>query len=240
MPDLPAHVPLVLFALPPTWGVPNPSPFVIKLMTWLRMARIPYEHRVLTRPPASPTGKIPYVQLPDGTTLHDSELIVEELSRRHGVDLDAALGPTERATGHLLRRTIEEHLYFAGVYERWLTDEGYAHTSRDYFAALPALLRAVIPWTIRPKMRKNLHGQGLGRHPRPVIAAKARADVSAIAATLGDRPYMLGPLSSVDACAYGFLAAFLSHPFRSDVRDAVLAHPNLVAYRDRVRDEFWG
>ncbi len=239
MPDLPSAAPVQVYALPPVWGVPNPSPFVIKLMTWLRMAGIPYEHRVLPGPPSSPTGKIPYVVLHDGTLLHDSELIIEALSRRFCVDLDSQLGAQDLATGHLVRRTVEEHLYFAGLYERWITDEGYAATSRDYFAAMPPLARAVLPWVLRSRMRKYLHGQGLGRHPRPVIEAKARADVRAISATLGEREYLFGGLSTVDATVYGFLAAFMSHPFPSVVRDEAASHPNLVAYRDRVRDRFW-
>jgi glutathione S-transferase len=239
MPDLPAAAPLKLFALAPIWGAPNPSPFVIKLMTWLRMAGIPYEHCILTSPPSSPTGKIPYVKLPDGTALHDSELIIAELARRHHVNLDAHLTTGERAVGHLVRRTFEEHLYFAGLYDRWITEEGYAASSRDYFAAMPLVARWILPRTLRPRMRKYLHGQGLGRHPAEVIAAKAREDLAAIAEVIGEREYMLGELSSVDATAYGFLTSSVSNPFPSAMRDALFGQPRLVAYQARMRARFW-
>jgi hypothetical protein len=129
--------PVRVFGLPPVWGTPNPSPFVIKLLTWLRMAGIAYEQVVLKRPPQSPTGKIPYVVLPDGRLLSDSSAIVETLAVERGVDLDAHLDARGRAEAHVIRRTIEEHLYFVGLYERFATPEGFARTGVDYFRHAP-------------------------------------------------------------------------------------------------------
>ncbi len=43
-----------------------PSPLVVKLETWLRMAEIPYHSRHLSRPPQSRSGKIPYIELVSG------------------------------------------------------------------------------------------------------------------------------------------------------------------------------
>jgi glutathione S-transferase len=120
-----------------------------------------------------------------------------------------------------------------------VTDAGFAATRRDYFASLPPVLRTILPLTLRPRMRRYLHGQGLGRHPADVIAAKAAADLKAVAALLGESPYMLGEPSSVDATAYGFLAANLSHPFPSAMREALCGQPNLVAYVTRMRERYW-
>src|SRR6185503_13044580 len=109
------------------------------------------------------TGKVPYVELPDGTLLHDSGLIIAELGRRHGIDLDAGLDPAARAIGHSVRRMVEEHLYFCVAYERWVLDAGYASTARDYFRHLPLGLRQLLPPILRRRMRANLHGQGISR-----------------------------------------------------------------------------
>jgi glutathione S-transferase len=234
MPDLPAPTPILVYGLPPLWGTPSPSPFVIKLLTWLRMAGLPHELRVLTRPAQSPTGKIPYVLLPDGSMLHDSELVIEELSRRHGIDLDAGLSPEQRALSHVLRRMIEEHTYWGGVFERWITNEGYAATAHDYFAHMPAAVRWIVPLTLRPKMRRYLFGQGLGRHPQAVIERKISADVEAISAMLGERDHLHGRPTSIDATMYGFILAFSAHPFPSAIKRAVESRPNLLAYRERM------
>jgi len=237
--DALSPAPVVVHVLPPVWGSPSPSPFAIKLMTWLRMAEIPHVVAPLHRPPQSSTGKIPYVTLPDGRLLHDSGLIVATLARERGVDLDAGLDPVARATGHAVRRMLEEHSYWAGVYDRWKTDAGFEATAAGYFRHLPAIGRVILPRILRRRMVGYLYAQGIGRHPPETIAELARADVAALSAILGDREHVLGPPSTVDATVTGFLWAMTSHPFPSPVADAVRAHPNLVAYLARMRERYW-
>ena len=231
--------PLTVYSLPPVWGTPSPSPFVIKLLTWFRMAGVPHELAILTRPPRSATGKIPYVVLPDGRMLHDSSLIIEAIGRERGIDLDRGLDAGLAATGHAIRRMLEEHTYWAGVYDRWITPAGFAHTRVDYFSHAPAPVRLVFPWVIRRRMRRSLHDQGLGRHPPAVIAAAAAADLAALAGVLADREFVLGPVSGVDATATAFLWAFSANPFPSSVGDAMATHPNLAAYLARMKSRYW-
>ena len=47
----------------------------------------------------------------------------------------------DQALAHLVRRTLEEHLYFVVLWERWVSDEGFANSARDYFPYLPWPLR---------------------------------------------------------------------------------------------------
>ncbi|MFZ5476531.1 MAG: glutathione S-transferase family protein [Myxococcota bacterium] len=240
MADLPATAPVRVWALPPVWGAPNPSPFVIKLLTWLRMAGIAYETPPMTRPPASRTGKIPYVELADGRILYDSGLIVETLAAERGVDLDAGLDPLARARGHVIRRACEEHLYFAGAWERWL-GAGAERTRADYFRHLPAPLRPIAAFVATRNMRRNLHGQGLARHRPEDVVRAARADVDALATLVGAGPYVLGDTPrTVDATVHGLLWALRSNPYESAMRALVEGHPNLVAYSDRMRERYWG
>lgn len=228
-----------VFSLPPLWGTPTASPFGVKLLTWLQMAELEWEMPPMTSPPASKTGKIPYVVLEDGTMLHDSGLIIEELGRRHGVDLDEGLSARDRARGHALRRMVEEHLYFVGLWERWISEPGWEATARDYFLHLPAPAAWILPRMIRPRMRKYLHGQGLGRHAPEQMLRFAFQDLDALAALL-DREFVLGAdPRTVDATVYGFLSAFLAHPFESTLGDAVRARPQLVAYVERMADRYW-
>lgn len=44
---------------PPGWNVPNMSPFCVKLETYLRMAKLPYQ-TAPGNPLQAPLGKIPY------------------------------------------------------------------------------------------------------------------------------------------------------------------------------------
>lgn len=239
MPDLPTLAPVLVRGLPPIWGTPSPSPFVIKLETWLRMAGIAYEARPLLTPPRSRTGKIPYVEMPDGRVLHDSALIIETLGRERGVDLDAGLDPAERARGHAIRRMIEDGTYFVGLWERWISDAGFAATGRDYFRHLPFGLRHVLPHLIRRNMRANLHGQGAGRLAPADLAAIARADIGALSNLLGEREYILGRVSTVDATVFAFVWAFSANPFESALKEEAGNHPNLGAYLTRMRARYW-
>ena len=106
--------PIKVWSLPPLWGTPSPSPFAIKLMTWLRMADIPYVAPTMMGPPRSRTKKIPYIELENGETVADSSQIIERLTRDRGIALDDGLDTRQRALAHTIRRTVEEHLYSAG------------------------------------------------------------------------------------------------------------------------------
>jgi len=232
--------PIVVHALPPVWGTPSPSPFVIKLLTWLRMAKVDYEFAPLKRPPRSKSKKMPYVELPNGELVDDSARIIARLSADRGIDLDRGLDDRARATARLLCVTFEAHLYFAGLYERFITPEGWARTKNDYFARVPAPLKSVAQLIAWRSSVKNLHGQGTGRLPRGEVAEGARADISAIATTLGDKPFFLGDEAhTIDATALGLLWAISSNPFTSAARGAVESHPNLTAFVARMRSTYW-
>lgn len=232
--------PILVHALPPVWSTPSPSPFVIKLLTFLRITNIPHVLHPLRSPPRSASKKIPYVTLPTGEILADSSLIIARLSRDHRVDLDAGLSDAERAHAHLVGCMLESHLYFAALYERFATPEGFACVRRDYFAHLPWPLRVLLPLFVRRNALANLHGQGTGRLTREQVADLARADVRALATFLGDRPFLLGAQPrTIDATALAFLWAATSHPFESAVRTAIESHPNLLDYLARMRAAYW-
>jgi glutathione S-transferase len=100
----------------------------MKVETWLRMAGIPYEPRAIGGPPKSTTGKVPYIERPDGSRLSDSTVIIDTLARERNVTLDDGLTAEERALSTAIQRTFEESLYFAVLYERWVDAAGWAIT----------------------------------------------------------------------------------------------------------------
>jgi hypothetical protein len=67
-------------------------------------------------------AKQPYVEL-DGRVVGDSQLVIDELERKLAADgkraLDAGLSARDAAIGRLARRTLEEAMYFVGIYVRW-------------------------------------------------------------------------------------------------------------------------
>jgi hypothetical protein len=57
------HAMITLYQFEPAFGLPNASPFCLKLETWLRMAGLPYEapRMTLSAMGRSPKGKLPYI-----------------------------------------------------------------------------------------------------------------------------------------------------------------------------------
>ena len=51
---------ITLSAFGPLWGVPDPSPFVMKTQVQLKMAGLDYQ-TARFRPPEAPKGKLPFI-----------------------------------------------------------------------------------------------------------------------------------------------------------------------------------
>jgi glutathione S-transferase len=226
---------------PPTrpWHTPNLSPFCTKLECYLRMAEIPYKAAAMQLG-KSPKGKIPYVVLADGTAMGDSQLIIERLERTLVAAgkpaLDDGLSARDRAISHLTQRALDEGHYFATVYMRWQTEDGYAAVRDEFKKLVPGL---VVP-LIRRDIRKKLHAQGTGRHSVEEVAAFGAADLESCGELLGDRPFLLGDRPrTVDCALYAYLEALLGFPVDSPLRARIAARANLVEYRKRIRARWW-
>jgi glutathione S-transferase len=227
-----------LYQGPPVWGTPNLSPFCIKLESYLRMTGVPY-----TVKPAdlrkSPKGKIPYIE-EDGRLLGDSQLIIEHLKRKHGDPLDAKLGAEEVAKGHLVRRLMEESLYWHIAHMRWATEEGFQAVRSVFERFLPPIVGKLAPLKIRRRILRALHAQGLGRHRAEEILEMGKADISAVAALLGDKPFLLGEApTSFDASVYGFIVSIIAFPVDSPLRKYTLGQQNLVRYCERFQQRYF-
>lgn len=230
---------ITLYQPPPAWGLPNIGPFCLKLETYLRMAGVPYRVDPNFNPFRAPTGKVPYIEI-DGRLMGDSGLIIDLLEARAEQPLDAWLDPLQKAQALAIRRMIEEHLYFGLGYARWANEPNWSLVRATYFAALPLPLRRLIPELLKKKMMASIKGQGLGRHPEATLFALCVQDIDALAVILGERDWMIGERpSSLDACAYGFLANLIRVPLENPLKQAVLAHPNLVDFCERMQAAYF-
>jgi glutathione S-transferase len=222
------------------FGIPNPSPFCLKLETWLRMTGLPYEVVRVVDPRKGPKGKVPWIE-DDGRVVADSALAIEHLRAKYGDPLDADLGSEARATSLALRRLIEEHLYWAIAYGRFLDDDVWPTTKTQFLAGFPAPLRPLVGRLVRKTIAKSLQLQGLGRHSHDDIYRLACDDLAALSAFLGDKPYFFGPKASeLDATAYGFLAQVLWAPGPRRVREHVERTGNLPAFCERMKRTYYG
>lgn len=216
------------------WGLPSPSPFCMKVETYLRMAGVPFTSEVTLDLSKAPKGKLPYIE-DSGRLIADSRFIIEHLKAEYGDPLDEGMTAAERVTAHLLSRMLEEGLYFVILYNRWQEDGPWAKTRDLYFSAMPDHADP-----IRRYFLDGLQRQGTGRHTTAEVSAIGRADVAALSALLGDRPFVLGEKPrSVDATVYGFLSNVLDVPMETSLSEAVREHANLTAYAARMRARYY-
>jgi len=224
---------ITLYQFPPLNGLPNPSPFCMKLETYLRMAGLQYEARTVLRP-GSPTGKCPYIVI-DGETLTDSSRIIAALESRFGHPVDGKLTLAQRGESVAFQRMLDEHLYWVAVYGRWVAQP--AELRRQFLKDLgiPPALAGIAAWLGRRRYQRTLHAQGIGRHPPEVIWQLGISDLQAIAHWLGTRPYAFGDQPTVlDACLYSYVGNIIRSSWDNPLKIAALKHRSLVDHFSRM------
>jgi glutathione S-transferase len=181
---------ITLYTFGPMFGLPDPSPFVLKAMLLLKMAGLDYVEDCNGFRNA-PKGKLPFID-DDGQKVPDSTFIRLHIEKKYGFDYDAGLTPEQKAIGWMIEKTVEDHLYFLGAAERWMDDDNFAKGPARFFEAAPPPLRPLLRYMIRGKVRKVLHGQGLYRHSAEERRELARRGLSAASTLLGDKPFAFG------------------------------------------------
>jgi glutathione S-transferase len=229
---------ITLFGFGPAFGLPDPSPFVMKTEVQLKMAGLPYR-RERAAPPAAPKGKIPFID-DGGVHIGDSTFIRAHIENTYDIDLDRGLSKEERARAWAIERMLEDHLYFALIQVRWMDDANFAKGPSHFFDSVPEAMRAQVIAEARERVRGNLHGHGLGRHSHAEIVQLGARSLASLSALLGDNPYLMGnaPTGS-DATAFGMLAAVLTPFFDTKLRDGALAHANLVRYNEHMMQRYY-
>lgn len=218
----------------PAFGLPDPSPFVMKSEVHLKMAGVRYRF-ARGLPPEAPKGKIPYIQV-GAHRLDDSTFIRRHIEREHNFDFDAGLSHAERAQAWAIERMLEDHLYFALLQYRWMDDLNFEKGPSHFFDGQPDAVRD----GARARVRAAIYGHGLGRHTDAEIADLGGRSLAALSDILGDKPYVMGDKpSGVDATAFAFAAGVLTPFFTGELRRKAERHANLAAYVERMMQTYY-
>lgn len=234
---------ITLHKFVPAWGLPDISPFCIKLETYLRMTGAEYT-TVVSDSRKAPKGKCPYIEH-EHRVIADSSMIIEYLESLSSSPVDAELTPHQRAISYAIKTMLEEHLYFVGLWTRWVDPSGwkiYRPVIKGLGAELgvPKLFIPLLEPYIRGEMRRTVYFQGTGRHSPDEIRRIGINVVTALSDWLEDKPYVLGSKPHlVDATAYAFIASWLWGPFEGAIKDHVSRKTNLVRYCERMKAQYW-
>ena len=90
-------------------SVPNFSPPCMKLETYLRMTKIPYECDNSFK--MSSKGKMPWIEY-NGQEISDSNFCIEFLNKEFGVDVDDHLSDEQKGIARAALVMLEENTYW--------------------------------------------------------------------------------------------------------------------------------
>ena len=229
---------ITVYTFGPAFAEADSSPFVIKALMLLKLSGLHHKIEVGDVRKA-PKAKLPFIT-DNEERIADSTFIRMHLERVHGVDFSGGYNERELAVGWSVEKMLEDHLYWLVVDARWMDDQNFDKGPRAFFNEVPAPARSLVVWMVRKEVRRNLWGQGLGRHTTDELVQLAEKDFAALATILGDKPYLLGDRPcGYDASCYGFVASALVPLFNHPVTDVVKQYPNLIAYNQRMRAEFF-
>lgn len=229
---------ITLYTFGPAFGLPDPSPFVMKAETLLKMAGLTYRTDT-TGFAKAPKGKLPYID-DDGVKIPDSTFIRRHLETKYGVNFDRGLGAEQKAIAWAFEKMAEDNLYWTVTEARWIRDDNFDKGPRFFFRSVPTLIRPFIIAMVRRQVRASLRSQGTGRHSPDEIVTLGCRSIDAIAVYLGDKPFFMGAEpKGVDATMFSFAASALCPVFTTPIRDHAERHDNLRRYVGRMTTRYY-
>ncbi|WP_420422210.1 glutathione S-transferase family protein [Simkania sp.] len=226
---------ITLFLYPELFGVPDNNPFGLKVDTFLRLTGLEYQAKHIIDTSEAPRQQLPY--LVDGDNIvSDSNNMISYLIVNYELEIDNDLTRDQQSLSLLIRRMLDEHLYWVMAYSRW-QDERFWPLFRD---ELLRSLPEISPEDLEPLRQINLGKyqiQGIGKYSLDEIYQAGIDDLAVIAHFLGSQNYIFGKnVHSLDACIYGFLANIYYFEIDTPLKEFLVATKTLPAYCDRIRN----
>ena len=224
--------PKVLLYQHPPWNfIPSPLPACIKVETYCRMMKIPYENVYKT----GTDQKLPYLEYQGETKKHN---LLGFLNSKFEVDADANLNDKDKACSRAFQCMAEENTFWSLMYYRWV--DNFAETKK-YFKGLDVVRKNVRPKLDQGKCVKCLEAHEIGKHNKEEIYAIGEKDLRAMSAFLDDKEFFMGSdPSTIDCTMFGLLSCLLhtadSSPLAKVVKEDL---KNLVDFCDRMKLNFW-
>lgn len=229
-----------LHSFGPSLGLIDPSPFVLKIDTFLRMAGIEFEHRTdVDNFRRAPKGKLPFIRHGE-EVVADSQFIIRYLKQEFGCSLDSELSQQQLAQAHLITKSLEENLYFVLLYSRWHQTDSWKIVKLAFFKNMPQFLRWFVPDLMRRQICKTLHGQGISRHSTEEVLEISRQSFQALSELLAQKKYFFGENpSSADATIFAFLAQFILVELDNPFNELARSFPTLTKYTQRIYKRYY-
>ncbi|OXA55142.1 failed axon connections homolog [Folsomia candida] len=230
---------VTMHAIPRGGAVSHSSPFVVKLETWMRMAKIPYETDLTLADAHGPKGRFPWISL-NGQHLGDSHLIIDFLKKKFNIQLGDEYSKEQLAIGATIRIMMDDHFFWGIALYR------YVYGS---FSSLRQVMGKFVPawrtWLLRLYMGTQFStrskGHGIGLHSWKEIEQLTLQDLKLLSELLGNKKYILGDTPcEYDASVFGHLVQVMWGSPGSIYQEAVEKDlKNLKYYTIRIKETFY-
>ncbi|KAJ1372154.1 hypothetical protein KIN20_034233 [Parelaphostrongylus tenuis] len=235
------HDVVYLYQFPRSKTIPNMSPFCLKVETFLKVNKIPYEVCPLLMG-RSRYGLLPFVEL-NGEQIADSQIIVDRLTKYFNVK--PLSSSKNEAIARVIERTADIHTFLVAYKFKVVenTDDIFLATLRDL--GCPGVLLPIVTPVIAFLMKRkaaNRIAAAVGELDREEFKEMLKKDYDAYRDLLGSQKFLFGDeISSADCTLFGQLATLLYIPMSSYAKDILKEkYPTLVEYCDRIRDNVYG
>ncbi|KAJ3100617.1 hypothetical protein HDU97_002105 [Phlyctochytrium planicorne] len=221
-------------------GIPNYSPFCLKLETYLRASGIPYV--VETRTGFSKKGKKPYITF-NGEEIADTRFCIDWLKKEFGVDLDGQVSHQEHSAIEAYRTMLEDAIAKQSEWFRWRS-ASQTWIENAFFSNIPKPIRTPIVSFIMSNVNKGhkllkLHTLTDDQHLQ-ILGNR----LSALSSLLGPDDFFMSTdaPTSLDCTAYAFLCNLLLQQLDGIgelVLGVLLRHPNLLRFVRRMGEGYF-
>jgi len=229
-----------LHSFGPAFGLIDASPFVSKVKLFMTIHSIKFEEvNDLDKLGNAPKQKFPYIE-DGGKIVADSSFILEYLSKKHNIEMDDWLSDEQRATAHLVGKSLEENLYWCLVHSRWIDNDTWPQVKEHFFSNMPFPLNKIIPAVARRGTVKRINGHGMGSHSNEEVLDIAKKSFASLAVLLNDKPYFFGEkMSSLDLIVFAQLSSHTLATLDNPMIRAAQKHENLLAFTRRIQETYF-
>lgn len=227
---------VILHQHPPCNNIPSFLPASLKLETFLRMHKIPYENKYVHKL-GSDKVKLPFIEY-QGDKVQDANFCIKYLNNKFNLTPDAHLSEEQRAVAHAFSTMAEENTYWSLAYYRWVDN---FNETKKYYSNLAPVVKDVRPKLDQNKCIKCMQAHGIGKHTKDEIYGIAEADLRAMSSFLGEKEFFMdGEPSIIDCTMFGLLASIVyGAPESPQAKLLQEEMQNLVKFCDNMKLNYW-
>ena len=219
---------IILYSYPALFDAADNNGYGLKVVAFMRLARLPFVHEHIFDASSAPRGQLPYI-VDDGEAIGDSETIIAHLISKYRLTIDVALGARERRLNLLVTRLLDD-LYWVMSYSRWKDERFWPAFQAALLREHPSLTEAGLA-KAREFNAQRYYYQGIGRYAPDAAYARGLADLDVLDDLVSAGAYVHGAApTSVDAGIYGFIANIYFYDIETPLKQMVSSRPNLVRH----------